>query len=182
MRINDHPSARRSLLKVALVASLAIGCQAAASPTRTPAPPATTVPAGGVQLGALTLSDTGCRWDGNPGSITTGLASITVRNETDDHGLFILHRIRDGRTWEDGLAAVALIQEALLTGAEWPDEVFEVSEPAAEADVEANADGVIRFGFFEGTWGVVCSANTSSTGDILTTFLSGPLQVGPRPT
>ena len=30
-----------------------------------------------------------------------------------------------------------------------------------------------------GTLGVVCSANTSPTGDILTVFLAGPLEVTP---
>ncbi|HEX5590038.1 MAG TPA: hypothetical protein VFX65_07090 [Candidatus Limnocylindrales bacterium] len=133
-----------------------------------------------VDAGTITLSDTGCTWDGNPGSMPVGPLTLAVRNDTEDFGTFILHRVRDDKSWSDGQAAIVAIQGALEIGAEWPEWTFEVSDPVDEATADAGRDGVIRTAVGPGVYGVVCSANTSPTGDILTTFLVGPLEV-PQP-
>jgi hypothetical protein len=127
-----------------------------------------------VEGGLITLTETACTWDGNPGSMTAGRLGVAVRNETDDYGLFILHRLRPGRTFEEGRAVIRSIQEALKTGGDWP---AELSDAVSEAPAEAGQDGEMAAVATGGTYGVVCSANTSSTGDVLTVFLVGPLEV-----
>ena len=124
--------------------------------------------------GTITLTDDACTWEANPGSMPEGRLTIAVRNETADFGLFIVHKLRPGRTFDEGRSAIAAIQEALKTGAEWP---AEVSDAIAEATAEAGLDGDVTLVTTAGTFGVVCSANTSPTGDILTVFLAGPLEV-----
>lgn len=138
----------------------------------TEAPP--TPSAAGRDGGTITLSDDGCIWEGNPGSMSEGRLTVAVRNTTDDFGLFIVHQLRAGRTFDEGRAAIATIQEALKTGAEWPEEI---SDPITEATAGPGLDGYITKAMRAGTFGVVCSANTSPTGDILTVFLVGPLEV-----
>ena len=55
--------------------------------------------------------------------MSAGRLTLAVRNETDDYGVFMVHKLRPGRTFDEGQAAIAAIQEALKTGAEWPEEV-----------------------------------------------------------
>lgn len=155
------------------------GCQpsSAASESSSPpvivaASPSPTAPV--IDSGTITLTDKDCTWDANPGSMPEGRLTIAVRNETADHGLFIVHKLRPGRTFDEGRVAIAAIQEALKTGAEWPDEV---SDAITEAGAEACLGGDVTVVATAGTFGVVCSANTSPTGDILTVFLVGPLEV-----
>ncbi len=124
--------------------------------------------------GTITLTDDECTWDANPGSMPEGQLTIAVRNETDDFGLFVVHELRPGRTFDEGRAAITAIQEALKTGADWP---AEISDAIAEATAEAGLDGDVTLLTTAGTFGVVCSANTSPTGDVLTVYLVGPLEV-----
>ena len=88
--------------------------------------------------GSITLTDDDCTWEANPGSMPEGRLTVAVRNETDDYGLFIVHKLRPGRTFDEGRAAIAAIQKALKTGAEWPEEI---SDAIAEATAEAGRDG-----------------------------------------
>lgn len=155
------------------------GCQLSDSASNTASPsllvtasPSPT--AAVVDGGMITLTDEDCTWEANPGSVSEGRLTFAVRNETDDHGVFVLHKLRPGRTFDEGRAAIAAIQEALKTGAEWPDDV---SDAISEATAEAGQDRDVAVVTDAGTLGVVCSANTSPTGDILTVFLVGPLEV-----
>ena len=122
------------------------------------------------------------------------ILTIRFQNQTDDHGLYILHWVKPGHTWQEGVDLVAEIQRQLATGSEWPPN--DVSLAVAEHQVAAGRDEVLGWvtsgmgdGPIEefrqggswrwepGTYGVICSANTSPTGDILTTFLAGPLEI-----
>ena len=169
----------RALIVGALSGASLGACQAMGAATETVLPTASLTATPGaaataVNAGTITLTDRGCTWDANPGSIAAGPASISVRNETQDYGVFIVHKLRPGRTFAEGTAAIAEIQDALKTGAEWP---AEVSDSISEATAEAGEDAVITVAATAGTLGVVCSANTSRVGDILTVFLVGPLEV-----
>jgi hypothetical protein len=168
-------------LAVFLASGLA-GCAAPTQQTELPAPSilnsataSSPLSAAPVEGGTITLTDTGCRWDAPPASMTAGRVTIGLRNETNDHGVFIVHELHAGRTWSEGQAAIAEIQEALKTGEDWPPAI---SEPIGEAGVPAGGDGMVSAVPTAGTVGVVCSANTSPTGDILSVFLVGPLEVG----
>jgi len=83
---------------------------------------------------------------------------------------------RRRKTWADGVANVAGIVAALPTGADWPPPVSDV---VGEGDADAGLGDGLDFVATPGTYGVICSANTSPTGDILKVFLVGPLVVGP---
>jgi hypothetical protein len=166
-----------------------------ASPTPTIAASASPLASVAPNAGAIRLTETGCAWDGNPGTMAMpALLNLRFRNETNDHGLFILHWVRPGHTWQEGVEYVDELQRLLATGAEWPPN--DVSIAVAEHDVTAGEEAVLGWatsgigeGSIEefrrggnwrwepGTYGVICSANTSPTGDILTTFLVGPLQL-----
>ena len=165
----------------------------AGSPTPLLSPSATAdrPPQGGI----ITLTDSGCNWEGNAATMTMPeILRIRFRNETAAHGTFILHWIRPGHTYDEGVDYIAVIQQRLTTGEEWPPN--EVALPVDNADVPAGTDsdlGWTTAGIGEGpleefrnggnwrwqpgTYGVVCSANASPTGDILTTFLVGPLEL-----
>jgi hypothetical protein len=181
VHIHLDSSIRRSLLAIALVASAAGGCQAAAptpSPTPTANPTPTFEPTRAVaDGGTIVLSDTGCSWTVNPGAIPAGRLSLIVRNETDDYATFDVHRIKDGRTWEDGQEAILMIQEALRSGSGWPEEVFDVSDFVVDGFADAGADDTIEFNARSGTFGVVCSATAGPTGDVLKIYLAGPLEI-----
>lgn len=167
------------------------GCQAGSPtsapakspPSSAPSPPAATATAPGrtpaptpASLGTITLTDTGCSWEGNPGVAPAGLVTLRARNATGDYGLFIVHRLRTGKSWADGEAAIAAIQQALVTGAEWPPAI---SDAVGELAAEAGGDDRQNITLTPGTYGIVCSANTSRIGDILTVFLVGPLTLAP---
>ena len=186
------PSSRRpprTILAMTLAVVAMAACQAGVGPTNVPATPlpvaasSTPAPAASAAaspaattaaLGTITLTDTGCTWAGNPGSITAGSVSIQAWNETDDYAAFFVHRLHAGKTWTDGVANVAAIVTALPTGADWPPAVSDV---VTEGDADAGLGDGLEFVATPGTYGVICSANTSPTGDILTVFLVGPLVV-----
>jgi hypothetical protein len=168
-----------ALLVASLGSAVLGGCQLSGSLTETASPsiiatdsPRPTAPV--VDGGTITLTDDDCTWEGNPGSMSAGRLTLAVRNETDDYGVFMVHKLRPGRTFDEGRAAIAAIQEALKTGAEWPEEI---SDAVIEASAEAGQDSDVAMVTTAGTLGVVCSANTSPTGDILTVVLVGPLEV-----
>jgi hypothetical protein len=162
------------------------------SPTPLPTAPATPAPAA---AGTITLTDSGCTWESNPGSLAMpAVLGIAVRNDTDHYADFQLHWVRTGHTYAEGVAFVADVQRRLTTGDAWPPNDISISVEAQ--GVPAHDDATVGWataGIGEGpvpefrsgpnwrwepgSYGVVCSANTSSTGDILTTFLVGPLQL-----
>lgn len=150
-----------------------------------PTPSATPTATGQVSAGRVTLTDTGCTWESNPGTLPTSVSHLKfeLRNETDDFALFGLHWVRPGHTWEEGVALVAEIQRAIIEKRDWPPN--EMSIAVADVGLEARKTDEIRWGgwaFEPGYYGVICAANTSATGDVLTTFLVGPLQlIGPSP-
>jgi hypothetical protein len=167
--------------------------------TPTPSP----TPLAASSAGTITLTDSGCTWNGSPGSMSMPpLMNLRFRNETDDYGLLLLHWVKPGHTWQEGVDFVAELQRLLATGSDWPPN--DISMAVAEYGVAANGDEVLSWAtsgigdgpieefrhggnwqWEPGTYGVICSANTSPTGDILTTFLVGPLQLAaglPSPT
>jgi hypothetical protein len=182
-----------SIAAVAIVGAVAFsmfgrGPGFGAQPTPSPTTPAT--------AGRITLTDTGCRWDANPGTWPANAALLPVefRNETDHFATFILHWVRPGHTWEEGVAYVADLQRRLVAGEDWPANDISsavASFDMATADTQQLAWGLSGSGappapefavggnwkFATGTYGVVCSANTSATGDIISTFLVGPLEI-----
>ena len=190
MLATQIPSRIRRMIVALTVVALTVGaCQAAASPTPTanPNPTANPTPAANptptanptathTDAGTITLTETGCSWAGNPGSMRPGRVMLTGQNSTDDYGLFIVHRLHAGKSWADGEALIAAIQEALRTDADWPPEV---SEAITEMAAKAGDTTRLAIDLSAGTYGVVCSANTSSVGDILTVYLVGPLSVAP---
>jgi hypothetical protein len=157
------------------------------------APSASAIPS---LAGTITLTDTGCDWESNPGTLTDPeFVTLALRNQTDDYADFQLHWVRTGRTYEEGVALVAEIGRRLTTGEEWPPNdvsmvvhsqgVVARSETVASWPTagtgEAPAPGLQHgpsWNLESGAYGVTCSANTSPTGDILTTFLVGPLHIG----
>ena len=170
-----RPPRSRALMGTLLFVSLGSACLGACESSRSSTVSSSTSPtAAALDGGTITLTDDDCTWDANPGSIPEGRLTIAVVNETDDHGLFIVHKLRPGRTFDEGRAAITAIQEALKTGAEWPDEV---SDAIADVTAEAGQHDDATLVTTAGTFGVVCSANTSPTGDIMTVFLVGPLEV-----
>ena len=166
-----------ALLVTALGSAALGGCQLSGSANGTSSPSiemGSRSPAPVVDGGTITLTDDGCTWAANPGSTSEGRLTLAVRNETDDYGLFIVHKLHPGRTFDEGRALISDIQAALKTGAEWPEEV---SDAVTEATAEAGDTSDVAMLTTAGTFGVVCSANTSPTGDVLTVFLVGPLEV-----
>jgi hypothetical protein len=149
------------------------------SPTSTPTPPPSASPTPAiVDTGTVTLTDNGCTWDGNPAArlrYSTDIPVITIRNETDHFGDFRLERLIDGHEYQEGIHWIAAAQRTLGTGADWPP--VEFSELYAEAVAEAGMETELRFAPTDGLFGVVCSANTSSTGDALSLFLAGPMRI-----
>jgi hypothetical protein len=171
------------------------------APTPSPTTSATATASASPSLaGTITLTDTGCDWESNPGSLTSpDILAVTLRNETAHYADFQLHWVRTGRTYEEGVAFVADIGRRLTTGEEWPPN--DVSIVVHSEGVSARGETVASWpaagpgeapapelqhgqswNLETGTYGVICSANTSPTGDILTTFLVGPLQLSmPQP-
>ena len=156
------------------------------------APVASATPA---VAGTITLTDTSCEWESNPGTLSRpDVVSIALRNETDDYADFQLHWVRSDRTYAEGVAFVADLARRLTTGEEWPPN--DISIAVHSQGVAARSEAIARWptaGTGEapapelqhgptwtletGSYGVICSANTSATGDILTTFLVGPLEM-----
>ena len=174
----------RSLKEALLIASLGgamfAACQPSggASPTASPAVPSPRPSVSVVDGGTITLREDGCTWDGNPGTVRGAQATIELVNETDDYGVFIVHRLKPEFTWDDGRDAIDAIQVALAAGEDWPNWSTNVSTVEGEGAAEAGGTGEVSISATAGTYGVVCSSNTSPTGDILTVFLVGPLEAG----
>lgn len=161
-----------------LIAALATSACAQAATTPSPSIAASPTPeAEPVAGGTITLTDASCAWDGNPGSVAGAPVAIDVRNETADYGAFFVHRLKPEFTWQDGVDAIAAIQAAMAAGEDWPNWASNLSSVQGEAFAEAGERAVARIPALTGIYGVVCSANTSASGEVLTVFLAGPLEV-----
>lgn len=175
-------SLHRTILAGAVCAAAFVACQPVGTNRETASPsPLVTAPpsptATVVDGGTITLTDEDCTWDGNPGSVSGAEVTIEVRNQTDDYGVFIVHRLKPEFTWDDGRDAIAAISDALEAGEDWPNWATTVSTVEGEGAAEAGGTGMASVPPTAGTVGVVCSANTSPTGDVLSVFLVGPLEV-----
>jgi hypothetical protein len=168
------------------------GAAPSPSPSTSATPMASASPS---NAGIITLTDTGCDWENNPGTLTNAdFVNIALRNETDDYADFQLHWVRAGRRYAEGVAFVEEIARRLTTGEEWPPNdiwilvdaqgVVARSETIASWPTAGTGQGPAPemqrgplWNLETGSYGVICSANTSPTGDVLTTFLVGPLDL-----
>lgn len=146
-------------------------------PTASPTP---TPPTGG----RITLTETGCTWAGNPGTVSRDPIRIEFWNDTDDHAIFDMHGIVANRTWDEGVAFVEELSRRIETGEDWPQN--DISDFTRLTELPAGATTRLEvsmpfFDFTPRTHGIVCAANTSATGDVLTVFLVGPLEYEPGP-
>jgi hypothetical protein len=87
------------------------------------------------------------------------------------------HELHSEFTWDDGVDAIEAIQVAVASHEPWPNWTTNVSTAEDEGTAEAGGTDVVSVSATAGTIGVVCSANESPTGDVLTVFLVGPLEV-----
>ncbi|MCI0581295.1 MAG: hypothetical protein L0227_00125 [Chloroflexi bacterium] len=177
MPTQPDSSIRRSLLALALAVFVAGGCQAASpTPEPTPAPTLQPTPAA-IDGGTVTLTDTECTWEGNPGSVSGAQVTIELQNDTDDFGVFFVHRLKPEFSWQDGVDAIAAIQAAMAADEDWPNWASNLTTIVSERQAEAGGTGEVVVGPTPGTIGIVCSANTDARGTVLTVFLAGPLEV-----
>ncbi|HZM73108.1 MAG TPA: hypothetical protein VFC71_06995 [Candidatus Polarisedimenticolia bacterium] len=175
----SHSTAQRprAALLLAITATLLGGCASGATAPPTDPPPSATAAPEAVAGGTITLTDDGCTWANNPSSVSGRETTLEIRNETDDYGAFFVHRMKPEFTWQDGEAAIAAIQDAIAADEDWPNWASNVSVVVSEGDAAAGGVDVVGVPAANGTYGVVCSANTNSQGDVLTVFLAGPLEV-----
>ena len=175
------PTPSRNVLLVAIACAVVAGCGAAATvpPTHPPTdpPPSASPTPGQVAGGTITLADDGCTWADNPRSASGTQVTVELVNETDDYGVFFIHRLKPEFSWQDGVDAIAAIQVAHAAGDDWPNWATNVSIIEGEAAADAGGTAVALIPAMAGTFGVVCSASTSASGDILTIYLAGPLEI-----
>ena len=174
------PNASAGLLAIAgLVAWACAPTAPVTRPTPAPtvAPPSSTTAPEPIAGGTVTLTDEGCAWVGNPASAGGGPVVVDVHNATADYGVFVVHRLKPEFTWQDGRDAIAAIQRAMVAGADWPNWSTQVSIVAGEGTADAGATGTATVPAIAGTYGIVCSANRGPTGDVLSVFLAGPLEM-----
>jgi hypothetical protein len=144
------------------------------APTSTPGP--TSIPP---NAGTITLTDDGCTWAGNPGSLTDPrLVSIDVVNETDTFGNFGMYRLTPGYLWDDASAWIDAEHEAYRTGTENPLGPADFAIDVANSDAVANTQSrLARASPVPGTYGVVCSSNEPPPGLVFGVYLVGPLVI-----
>jgi hypothetical protein len=160
-----------------IIAALLGGCASAATTPPTEPPPSASPTPAPQAGGTITLTDDDCTWADRPESVSGRATTLEIRNETDDYGAFFVHRMKPEFSWQDGEAAIAAIQDAIAAGEDWPNWASNVSVIVVEGFADAGAGSVVVVPATTGTYGVVCSANTSSQGDVLTVFLAGPLEI-----
>jgi hypothetical protein len=152
----------------------------APGPTPTPTPASTpgTTPTTN-NAGTITLTDGGCTWAGNPGSLTDpSLVSIDVVNETDTFGNFGMYRLTPGYPWDDASAWIDAEHEASRTGTENPLGPADFAIDVANADAVAGTQSrLAEPAPVPGTYGVVCSSNEPPPGLVFGVYLVGPLVI-----
>lgn len=134
-----------------------------------------------VDLGTVTLTDTGCTWAGNPGTITTAtqplIGSIAVVNETNTFANFGIYRLADGRTWQEADSWITDMNEEFHGGPA-------ASAPAGEFTTEVGSLDAPERGRYPntlalqaGTHGIVCTSNEPPPGLVFAVYLVGPLEI-----
>lgn len=147
-------------------------------PTASPSQEATAPP--GPSGGTITLTDDGCEWAGKPSFVRTGDIDIAFRNQTDDYATFDLHGLVRGHTWAEAAAYVEDLNRRLGTGEDWPPNDISDQLPRL-IELGAGSDGARSITMPAlnpdiKIYGIVCAANTSSAGDILTVYAVGPIE------
>jgi hypothetical protein len=170
------------------------GASSIGGPQVTPTPSLTPAPAS-TSTGTVLLDNDSCTWEDNPRAmLLPSLLSIRIRNESDYLGTFFLEFIRQGHTYEEGVAFVAEIQRRVSTGEDWPPN--EVSVSVVDLDLPTGTEGFLQHGPYTpstpepsdaqvsagyGTYAIVCSTNNAANGDVLRVFAVGPLDVVAAP-
>lgn len=148
------------------------------APTPSPSPsPTQSV----VELGTVTLTNTGCTWAGNPSTITAAaqpvIGSITLVNETDTFGNFGIYRLVEGRTWEEGQSWIADMNEEFHGGPPASAPVGELTTEVGNVDAPERRAYPNTLVLNSGTHGIVCSSNEPPPGLVFAVYLVGPLEI-----
>jgi hypothetical protein len=137
-----------------------------------------------VDLGTITLTDTGCTWTGNPGSIVASIqpviGRVTVVNETDTFANFGIYRLDEGYPWADAAAWIIDDNASLQGGPSHPPQDFATDVGTIDAPERGQYPGTVTLQA-GGTHGVVCSSNEPPPGLIFAVYLVGPLEVTIQP-
>jgi hypothetical protein len=157
----------------------------AVSPSPTPLPaetPAATQSV--VQLGTITLTDDGCTWEGNPGSLAAAvepvIGNVDFVNETDTFANFGTYRLTEGRTWEEAASWASDMNDEQHGGpvASAPAGDFAAAVGNVDAPQRGSYRGTLTLN--AGVHGVLCSSNEPPPGLIFAIYLAGPLEVTVR--
>jgi hypothetical protein len=128
----------------------------------------------------ITLTDSGCTWEGNPGSIdgTIGqvMVEFSVRNETDTFGNFGIFRLDTG-TWDEAAAWILAENAALNGGTSHPPQDFATEVGNVDAPERETYPSQLLLD--AGTYGIVCSSNEPPPGRVFAVHLVGPLELVP---
>lgn len=150
-------------------------------PSTPPATPTATPATASVQAGTITLTGTGCTWDGNPGSITVAtepfIGSITVVNETDTFANFGIYRLADGRTWDEAESWITDVNLELHGGPIASTPAGEFTTEVGNIDAPERREYQSTLVLSAGTHGIVCSSNAPPPGDVFAAYLVGPLEI-----
>jgi hypothetical protein len=142
------------------------------------ATPIDTLPQSIVPLGAITLDDDGCSWDGNPSPIENASdplqIAVVVRNETDTFANFGVYRI-DAGSWEDAEAWITRENEFLHGGPSQPPADFVTD--FGSIDAPNRQEYSARLPLRPGTYGIVCSSNEPPPGEVFAVYVVGPLKI-----
>lgn len=186
-RFNLMPTYTRLAAAIAIVAVLGVGAIALlprapgiGGPRPSPTPSATPIPTQSVvDLGTITLTDTGCTWTGNPGSIDAAvepvIGHVAVVNQTDTFANFGVYRLNDGHAWSEAEAWYLADQEAVRTGASPPPVDFVTD--AGNIDAPERREYPSTLTLNAGIHGVLCSSNEPPPGLVFALYLVGPLEV-----
>ena len=145
-------------------------------PTATPMP--TSSPAQPVALGKVTLTDDGCTWDGNPGSLEASpnplRGTLDALNETDTFANFGIFRLDKG-SYEEAEAWILREDDALHGGPSQPPQDF--ATEVATIDAPDGREYAANLALAPGTYGIVCSSNEPPPGLVFAVYLAGPLEI-----
>lgn len=150
-----------------------------AGPSASPATPTPRPTLVSTAVGTITLTDDGCRWSGNPGTLEQpGPVTIDVVNQTDTFASFDLHRLTAG-SWDDAASWVKVEHAAQQVDPEREIPAPGFAEKLTdEVDAVAFAQNELTHVLaIPGTYGVVCSSNEPPPGAVFGIYLVGPLVV-----
>jgi hypothetical protein len=150
------------------------------SPTPSLAPPASVAPTQTVvDLGTISITDAGCTWTGNPGSVAAAvepvIGRVAVVNETDTFANFGVYRLEDGFPWADAADWITAENAALHGGPSQPPQTFATDVGSIDAPERKQYPSTVTLN--RGTHGIVCSSNEPPPGLVFAVYLVGPLEV-----